>query len=344
MMPRSSISTFVLPLFFAFPSVLASTYQCTNFTIPVNVTAPSLQVAFPPFESHFDSIAFLLNLSSRNASSSSSSLFRGEANVTSTFNISSQYCIPANASSNDTGKVQVLTHGLGFNKDYWNFGGPGSQYNYIQAATNAGYSTFSYDRIGTGESSYPDPYDIAQGPTELVILATLTERLRLGLLAPHIPKPEKVLHVGHSFGSILIHGLAASAPNLTDGIVLTGYSTNGTWQTQWLVSTLFQLAKYHIPERFGNLSTGYLTWVSRFYRSKRLHSVPLTGAIPGRRMGKSIRLLPLSELRQSGTCSSGSEQVSIRHRRSAHRCAVAEACRQLCRTCSCESSFPLYHV
>lgn len=66
--------------------------------------------------------------------------------------------------------MQVLTHGLGFDKDYWNFGGKNSSYNYIMAATDAGYSTLSYDRIGTGRSSVVDPYTNAQGPIELAVL------------------------------------------------------------------------------------------------------------------------------------------------------------------------------
>jgi pimeloyl-ACP methyl ester carboxylesterase len=39
----------------------------------------------------------------------------------------------------------------------------------------------------------------------------------------------KVVHVGHSFGSAQTYALANLYPNLTDGIVLTGFSMNGSF-------------------------------------------------------------------------------------------------------------------
>ncbi|KAK1065035.1 hypothetical protein LTR74_008311, partial [Friedmanniomyces endolithicus] len=70
----------------------------------------------------------------------------------------------------------------------------------------------------------------------------------------------KVFHVGHSYGSILSHALVATNPSLSDGIVLTGYSTNATWQGEFLISTNFHLAKENQPQRFGNRSAGFVTW------------------------------------------------------------------------------------
>lgn len=58
-----------------------------------------------------------------------------------------------------------------------------------------------------------------------------------------IAKPDKVVHVGHSFGSIVTNALVASHPTLSDGIVLTGFSQNFEWVGQWLVSTVFRLAE-----------------------------------------------------------------------------------------------------
>lgn len=52
----------------------------------------------------------------------------------------------------------------------------------------------------------------------------------------------------------------ATTPSLSDGIVLTGFSHNASWQGQWLVSTVFHLASLNQPARFGNRSTGYVTW------------------------------------------------------------------------------------
>lgn len=38
----------------------------------------------------------------------------------------------------------------------------------------------------------------------------------------------KVVNVGHSYGSIIAAGLVSQHPELSDGIVLTGFSTDGS--------------------------------------------------------------------------------------------------------------------
>jgi pimeloyl-ACP methyl ester carboxylesterase len=159
--------------------------------------------------------------------------------------------------------VQLLTHGLGFDRSYWDL--DGDEYNYISAATGAGYSTFSYDRLGNGASTIADPYTTVQTVVELAILTELTTLLRAGTISSSIPIPKKVVHVGHSYGSLLSNGMAAKYPDLSDGIVLTGYSLNTTWQLWFEISTSFHLASENQPSRFGNLSSGYLTWGDKYY-------------------------------------------------------------------------------
>ncbi|KAK3117589.1 hypothetical protein LTR53_000914 [Teratosphaeriaceae sp. CCFEE 6253] len=238
----------------------ATAYRCESFFTNVTVTTLSYQPAFPPFENHYQSVTFLNNLAVRN-SSKTVSPFKGAVNITETFSISADYCTPARPRHTSPVDVQVLTHGLGFDKSYWDFGGASSQYNYIRTATAAGFATLSYDRIGNGHSSIVDPYAIQQLQIELAVLEALTTKLREGMLASCVPKPTgKVLHVGHSYGSILSHALVAAAPALSDGIVLTGYSTSAAFQGEFLINTGFHLARENQPERFGNCSTGSLTW------------------------------------------------------------------------------------
>lgn len=254
-MASSSLSTSTL-LTLTF-STLAYAYKCTEFFVPVTVTAPSFPVLFPPFQNHYQSVAFLDELTARNAASQPSPLGNPK-NVTESFQISAEYCTPDGKGNGD---VQVLSHGLGFDKSYWNFGGPGSQYNYIQVATDSGYSTLSYSRIGTGKSTKPDPYNIGQGPIEVGVLVELTAKLRAGTLNSCAPKAKgKVLHVGHSFGSILTNGLVVAEPTLSDGIFLTGYSAVGKYSGQFLISTNAHLISENQPKRFAGTSSGYLTW------------------------------------------------------------------------------------
>jgi len=56
----------------------------------------------------------------------------------------------------------------------------------------------------------------------------------------------------------LSHALVATAPGLSDGIVPTGYSTNLTWEGEFLISTNFNLARENQPHRFGYCSSGTL--------------------------------------------------------------------------------------
>jgi len=127
----------------------------------------------------------------------------------------------------------------------------------------AGYSTLSYDRLGTGLSTKADPYTEIQAPLELTILIELTAMLRSGKIAG-CDIPLKVVHVGHSYGSILTNGLTAAEPALTDGIVLTGYSNNLTFQGLFL-ATGGHLASENQPARFSGYSSGYLTWADKYY-------------------------------------------------------------------------------
>jgi pimeloyl-ACP methyl ester carboxylesterase len=105
---------------------------------------------------------------------------------------------------------------------------------------NAGYSILTYDRLGTGLSDKLDAYTVVQAPLELEILRSLTEMARSGELPKHAKSsnqsahpPTKledmhvafnnIIHVGHSFGSILTSAFLTTYGNLSDAAVITGY-------------------------------------------------------------------------------------------------------------------------
>ncbi|MCJ1416719.1 hypothetical protein MMC32_003057 [Xylographa parallela] len=247
-----------LALLSLFSGVAFGSSKCINFGIPVTVSAESLTLAFPPFQNGYQAEAFLEAVVKRDPSSSPVS---GTKNVTEKFSINAQYCVPDTRKKSKT--IQILTHGLGFDKSYWDFTQVAGNYSYVQAALEAGYSTFAYDRLGTGASTKADPYNIVQAPMELAILAELTQMLRSGTIQG-CESYEKYVHVGHSFGSVLTNALVAVAPQLSDGIILTGYSNNATFQTPF-VSTTGHLASENQPARFSGLSSGYITWADKYY-------------------------------------------------------------------------------
>jgi pimeloyl-ACP methyl ester carboxylesterase len=253
----------VLPFALANPTP-SQDPTCTDFTVPLTITAPFYQFLAPEFSSSYDATAFLLrSISNRTSTGDLSAVFSLAENQTKTYGIAARYCTPSQRASQGT--VQLLTHGIGFDQSYWQFDYQNSrEYDYAYTAAQAGYATLSYDRLGNGESSIVSPYNEQQALVELAILNELTTLLRSGKLNDGIPVPTKVVHVGHSYGSQLSPALAATAPHLTDGIVLTGFSNNYTWMQWFAISTVFHVAAENQPERFGNRSLGSLTWGDKY--------------------------------------------------------------------------------
>lgn len=229
----------------------------------MSFAAPSLPPNFPEFQNQIEAVQFLNAITTRGALTAGPPPFGTAKNVSVDVTVATQYCYPT---VGNTSVVQLLTHGIGFDHSYWMFGSPTSEYNYIKAATEAGYTTLSYDRIGTGASTKTDPYAMQQLGVEAYVLATLTVLLREGnlskLAGAQIPVPRKVVHVGHSFGSAITNAVIATLPTASDGAVLTGFSTTAEYGLQFAISSNFHIASELDPERFGQygFSKGFLTW------------------------------------------------------------------------------------
>jgi len=90
----------------------AHAYSCIDFNTPITVTAPSYIPSFIEFGSHFESVQFLADLTTR-VTETTVSPFSGSENVTVTFSIDASFCAGDDASSENQ-DVQILTHGVGF--------------------------------------------------------------------------------------------------------------------------------------------------------------------------------------------------------------------------------------
>ena len=91
---------------------LAHAYSCVDFNAPITVTAPSYIPSFTEFGSHFDSVQFLADLTTR-VTDKTVPPFSGSENVTVTFSIDASFCTKDGAFSENQ-DVQILTHGVGF--------------------------------------------------------------------------------------------------------------------------------------------------------------------------------------------------------------------------------------
>ncbi|KAG9768786.1 hypothetical protein KCU88_g7082, partial [Aureobasidium melanogenum] len=247
-------------------AIARNPYSCTSFVVRVPVHNVTLVVPpFPDFADQYAATAFSNEVTkglSFPAPSSASDM--NLTTLSTTFDISADYCTP-NRPGPRSSTLQILTHGIGFNRSYWDFYLPGApddaSYSYINSVTAAGYSTLSWNRLGIEPSTIPDPYRELQSLVELAVLTELT-RLARGGNIPQVPHPSKVIHVGHSWGSILSNALAATEPDLSDGLVLTAYSHLTTYQGLFIADSSFHIASQNQPDRFpsNTYSTGFLTW------------------------------------------------------------------------------------
>ena len=241
----------------------APAYKCKSFFVPVKVSNISLiELPFPEFKNSYQSVSFCNSAIERDAPVPAVKI--NPTPLTKTFDISVEYCTPTNKTSK-ANTLQLLSHGLGFDKSYWDFRltPQETQYSWIDAALKAGYSTLSYDRLGCGKSPKADPYNVIQAQVELALLAELTGAVREGKI-PGVPRPTHLVSVGHSWGSELVNALANVAPQLSDALVLTGYSHNLTYTSFFASASTFRLASENQPARFAGLSSGYITWSDKY--------------------------------------------------------------------------------
>jgi pimeloyl-ACP methyl ester carboxylesterase len=201
---------------------------CSTFTIQIPIIAQNHVFDLIPVNSNIDATHYAQDLDTWN---SPSILERIERNITisRTYDIHAELCIPLHGDKKSL--LQIASHGGGYDSRYWD--APG-EHSYIDAALSAGYSILTYDRIGVGQSTIPNAYTDVQLPAEVEVLRVLTERVRDGTVLrlastardshwyPGL-KFDKIIHVGHSLGSITTYGLISVYPNVSDAAILTGF-------------------------------------------------------------------------------------------------------------------------
>ncbi|KAE8209762.1 hypothetical protein CF327_g6286 [Tilletia walkeri] len=238
----------------------------TTFQVPVNVTQPSydtLKMGVEP-EVNQTRITELFVEFVTAPQNFTQAYSNGSVIVEQTFNISGVFCEPTNTTnSTANGTVQLLVHGIGFDSSYWNirsdtYNLSESNYSYVYQAHQAGYSTFRYDRLGTGQSERPaDGYNLVQANTEVAILENIAQRLR-NTTDIGGRQFNKTVLVGHSYGSAQSQRLSQLRPELIDALVLTGYSTSLTGFPYTVLSGVYTQAGIVFPDRFANISKHWL--------------------------------------------------------------------------------------
>ncbi|KAI9046586.1 hypothetical protein LZ554_009330 [Drepanopeziza brunnea f. sp. 'monogermtubi'] len=226
---------------------------CINQTIPVHISARQavFDIAIPQTNSEVTD--FILNVTQQGRNWTEL-ILKGYDTTVGTYNISTQFCMP-DCSNITNPTVQVLTHGVGFDKTYWDLSFNNYSYSYLNvAADDYKYFTLSFDRLGIANSSHGEPLNEIQAYLEVEATAALTRMLRDGSFPGVNQKFSKVVHVGHSFGAAQTYTLANLYPELTDGIVLTGFTTDSSYIGLFVAGGNFQLANKNQPLRFGDIT------------------------------------------------------------------------------------------
>jgi pimeloyl-ACP methyl ester carboxylesterase len=197
--------------------------------------------------------------------------------VSGTFNIAGRYCKPEVTIPGREKTLQLLVHGITYDRNYWSgLGFPGYQgnnYSWVAYASRQGYHTLSIDRLGNGVSDHPDPITVVQLPVHVETLHGVITAARSGSIAN--TNFDKIIYVGHSYGSLIANALSEKYPNDADSLVLTGFSKQLLVACPGVLLTgLFLPADILLPSRFGNLDPGYTAGSSKSGREALFYSVP----------------------------------------------------------------------
>lgn len=226
--------------------------QCIDMTIEVPVVARNAVFNLTAPKNNIEVTNFVLE-QTRQGHDFTNEVLTGYSTIEDTYHVAATYCEPQSGPSST---VQLLTHGIGFDRTYWDVSINNYNYSYVAQAVDYGYSTFAWDRLGIAESQRGDSVNEIQSYLEIAALYSLTQMLREGSIDGISTGFDKVVHVGHSFGSIQSYSLAVLYPGASDGLVLTGFSQETRFIAYFGLGANFVLAN-SLPG-FRDYPDGYL--------------------------------------------------------------------------------------
>lgn len=148
--------TTVNPPFNGYFKTLKQTYyppnaDCQDYMIPVDIEWDRLVFNATKWHSDDELQDFVAIATTREPGPNYPSPLGPSAKVNGTYQIAASFCSPRKA-SRKAKTIIVATHGIGPARNHWNSAFEPVQYNFVEHATNQGYSVFFYDRLGCGAS------------------------------------------------------------------------------------------------------------------------------------------------------------------------------------------------
>jgi pimeloyl-ACP methyl ester carboxylesterase len=150
--------------------------------------------------------------------------------------------------------LHVLISGATYGSLAWDFPYQPERYSYVRALNQAGVATLNLDRLGMGASSHPKSAEVNIDSHAFIIHQLITAARKGAFGVPF----DKVVIVGHSYGSVIAYGVGNRYPQDVDGVIITGL------QHEFDPAFLREFwAMLHPANeeggRFANLDSGYLT-------------------------------------------------------------------------------------
>jgi pimeloyl-ACP methyl ester carboxylesterase len=235
------------------PLATASTSVCSDVSFQISATSQNIDFLSPPDPNNATAIVDFFYVGLTNGTGPA---VKGTNSVSGNFTINGVYCRPSNGC--DTDVLEVLVHGISYNKSIWSGLGLSNTYNWQSYASSKGYSTLAIDRLGHGTNPQrPDPLNVIQGYMHIEIIHQLINAIRTNSKNSLGRSFDTVVYVSHSYGGWIGTGLIASYPNDVDAVVLTGWSASVDLTP--FAATQLESAALVNPKRFPGLQLGYIT-------------------------------------------------------------------------------------
>ncbi|KZV86275.1 hypothetical protein EXIGLDRAFT_622169 [Exidia glandulosa HHB12029] len=177
--------------------------------------------------------------------------------ITGTFLMQFVFCEPTVRNSSRADTLLVLSPGSTYNTMYWDMPFQPETYSFVRRASASGFATLNVARLGDGKSEHPADPEIVQLPLQSALLVELVRLARAGTLVPG-KRFRTVVGIGHSLSSGMFNDVMLTAPDVLDGVVLSGYAHVSNGQPLAVIPGFFP-ARTILPARFGGLADGYLT-------------------------------------------------------------------------------------
>jgi pimeloyl-ACP methyl ester carboxylesterase len=235
-----------------------SNRPCTTFTIPVPIIAHNHVYDIVHVDSNIDATNFAQDIDTWDNPDFSHRIVK-DITISKTYDIHAQLCVPPNGAKKSS--VYLATHGGVFDSRYWDAQVEPKKHNFVEAVLEEGYSILIYDRLACGKSDKPDAYTDVQAPAEVEILRGISELLRSGKISKYASNSiafDKIIHVGHSYGSFVTYAFTSLYPDLSDAVVLTGFINSYEIGENRVTAMGLEYAPENDPKLFGDFGSGYV--------------------------------------------------------------------------------------